>query len=390
MPTPISELITDRELLDFSQHFSVVRPTAGSRFFPDQKTQYIEQEFYRMTENGNLPMSAMVHALDTEAHITSRIPMERVNVEELLIKEKINLTERMQRITRGMSMAANQMRDYIFDDVARMAETVVTRAEKAKMDAIALGKFTIAENGLNFDIDYGIPTENFVSSDWTNADADILGDIRGWRQLAIANGVIPNIAITTEGVVTNMMKNTAIQKAIFGASGTGILPSMEQLNNLMRSQFGFSIETNEARYGQIVTESGKVKVVQHRYFPEDVFVLDATAPNGSLGIGLWGVTPEENEQNGKWDALRQQQYVTVAQWSEKDPVAHWTKASGLFVPVLPNPYGHIIADVSALTLDEMDIDQLKAYAAKHNISLTGKTTKAEILAAIKAAESSEG
>ena len=39
MPTPISELVTEKELLDFSQHFSVVRPTVGSRLFPDQKTQ---------------------------------------------------------------------------------------------------------------------------------------------------------------------------------------------------------------------------------------------------------------------------------------------------------------------------------------------------------------
>lgn len=347
MPTPISELVTEKELLDFSQHFSVVRPTVGSRLFPDQKTQYIEQEFYRMTENGNLPMAAMVHALDTEAHIASRIPMERIDVEELLIKEKINLTERLRRLTRGMNMSADQMRSYIFDDVARMAETVVTRAEKAKMDAVALGKFTIYENGLHFDIDYGIPAENFVTSDWSEIDADILGDIRKWRLLAVANGVTPNVAITTEGVVTYMMNNTAIQKAIFGVSGTGILPTMEQLNVLMRSQFGFSIETNEARYGQIVTEKGEAVIKQHRYFPENTFVLDATAPNGSLGIGLWGVTPEEDAQNGSWDSLRQQQFVTVAQWSEKDPVATWTKASGLFVPVMPNPYGHIIASVGA-------------------------------------------
>lgn len=357
MPTPISELITDRELLDFSQHFSVQRNYPGSRFFPDQKTQFIEQEFFRMTENGNLPMSAMVHAHDTEAHITSRIPMERVNVEELLIKEKINLTERLKRLTRGMNMAASQMRDYIFDDVARMAETVVTRAEKAKMDAIALGKFTIDENGLDFDIDYGIPAENFVTSDWSDPEADILGDIRKWRLLAIAKGVTPNIALTTEGVVTYMMTNTAIQKAIFGTSGTGILPSMEQLNTLMRSQFSFTIETNEARFGKLVTKGGKVEIEQQRFFPENTFVLDAVAPNGSLGIGLWGVTPEEDEQNGKWDSLRQQQFVTVAQWSDKDPVAHWTKASGLFVPVLPNPYGHIIATVATAAAAAVSEDE---------------------------------
>ncbi len=37
----------------------------------------------------------------------------------------------------------------------------------------------------------------------------------------------------------------------------------------------------------------------------------------------------------------------------------------------------------------MTVDELKAYAAEHSIDLTGKTTKADILAAIKAAEATE-
>lgn len=43
----------------------------------------------------------------------------------------------------------------------------------------------------------------------------------------------------------------------------------------------------------------------------------------------------------------------------------------------------------AKPLDDMTIDELKAYAAEHSIDLTGKTAKADILAAIKAAEAGE-
>lgn len=92
MPT-LSNLIDDKQLLDFSQHFGVQRNFMGSRLFPDQKTQYIEQEYTRACENGTLPMVAKVHALDTEAYIGSRTPFEKVSIEELLIKEKINLSE---------------------------------------------------------------------------------------------------------------------------------------------------------------------------------------------------------------------------------------------------------------------------------------------------------
>ena len=341
-----SNLISDKELLDFSQHFGVARPAfMGTRLFPDRKTEYIEQEYYRLVRNGNLPMSAMVHALDTEAHIASRVPLERVTTEELLIKEKINVSEELRKTLRGLTMRNDALVRYIFDDVARMAEMVVTRVERAKMDAITKGKYTITENGLSLEIDYGVPEENFVSSDWTDANADILGDIRTWRKIAVDNGSTPNVAITTEEVVNTIMHDPSVQKAIFGTTGTGILPTIDQLNALMRSQFGITIETNEARYGVRAEANSVVSINAERFFPEGGFVLASTDGAGAIGTGLWGVTPEEEEQGGAFDTLRQQQFVTVVTYDTPDPVATWTKASGVFVPVMPNPYGHIIASV---------------------------------------------
>ena len=76
-----------------------------------------------------------------------------------------------------------------------------------------------------------------------------------------------------------------------------------------------------------------------------------------MGTGLWGVTPEELEQGGAFDEKRQQQFVTCTRWDTPDPVATWTKASGVFIPVLPNVYGHIIATIdttSAASADGLD------------------------------------
>ena len=54
----ISQLIDNRELLDFSQNLSPVRPYTGAGLFPDRKTQYIEQEYTRLCRNGNLPAAS--------------------------------------------------------------------------------------------------------------------------------------------------------------------------------------------------------------------------------------------------------------------------------------------------------------------------------------------
>lgn len=338
-------LVEKRDLLDFSQNFAVKRNYLGSTLFPDRKTQYIEAEYYRLAKNGNLPMIAQVHAFDTEAVIGSRIPLEKRSIEKLLIKEKINQTESIRQYTRGMQM--DNVREYVFDDIARTAEKVVTRVEKAKMDAIAKGKFVISENGLDFAVDYGIPSENFVKSAW-DEESDILGDIIKWADIAKDAGATPNRAITTHKVVSRILRNKTIQRQLFGSADMGRLPTLDEANALFLAHAGVTVVENDAKYATFGEGEDEGRLVQNRFFPEDAFVMTSVGANGSIGQGLWGVTPEEEgAASGAYDERRQEQFVTVVQWSSPDPVAVWTKASGLFVPVIPNPYGHIIADVSA-------------------------------------------
>lgn len=53
--------------------------------------------------------------------------------------------------------------------------------------------------------------------------------------------------------------------------------------------------------------------------------------------------------------------------------------------LFPENKDFIVKATLTKALDEMTVDELKAYAAAHSIDITGKTTKADILAAIKAA-----
>ena len=166
--------------------------------------------------------------------------------------------------------------------------------------------------------------------------------------MTIANGKgqTPTVAITSKKVFSLIQRNAAVQKAIFGINGAGILPSLAQVNNLLAQQFnGLTLNIDEERYGVIDTAADAMKVSQGRFFPEDKFVMCSVGYDGSVGTGLWGVTPEELEQGGAFDEKRQEQYVTCVRWDTQDPVATWTKASGLFIPVLPNVYGHIIATI---------------------------------------------
>lgn len=122
--------------------------------------------------------------------------------------------------------------------------------------------------------------------------------------------------------------------------------SVAQVNNLMQQMYGFTIETDEDVYATLEKQAnGTLKRKSTRFFPEDKFTMYVAGPNGKLGSGLWGVTPEELSY-GPWSKKSAKQFVTITQWDTPDPVATWTKASGLFVPVLPVPEGMIIATIT--------------------------------------------
>ena len=90
----ILQLISDKDRLSFSQNLSIQRNYLGDTLFPDLKTQHLEAEYFRLTDGLNLPTMAQVHGFDTEAAIGTRPTLEKVTIEKLLIKEKINQSEK--------------------------------------------------------------------------------------------------------------------------------------------------------------------------------------------------------------------------------------------------------------------------------------------------------
>lgn len=337
----ILKLITDKDRLDFSQNLSVTRNYLGDTLFPDQKTENLEAEFFRLSDGLMLPSMAKVHAFDSEAAIGTRPALEKVTIEKLLIKEKINQSERVQLyLSRGVSEDAAV--EYIFDDMGRLAEAVKTRTEVAKMEALSTGAVTVKENNLDFKIDYGVPAGNRKKYSWTDAEADILADIQEMLDIAKAQGKTINRAFTSTKIVSLLRKNKGIQTAMYGANGVGTFISLGQLNTLMTDMFGFTIVVNDDMYKY---EKSTGAFETKRYFAENKFVLATVGANGAIGTGLWGTTPEELEY-GQYSAKSAQQYITITQWATPDPVAVWTKASGLFVPVIPDPSGLVIATVT--------------------------------------------
>lgn len=317
----------------------------------DTKTDNLVAKWQSIANEYQIPMMAQFHGFDTEAQRTFRVPVDTHSIEKGLIKVKINQSERMRELIRT-GVQENQLYDYIINDGVNLAEQVFTRSKVAKNELMATGKVTIKENNLDLTVDYGVPDDQLAFElDFTdNAEKDIPAQLQDIIDAAIDKGTTLTGIYTSKSVITKLRQNLAIQKAINGNIGAGALVRTQQLNDYLADEFGIvQIITNDLTYGAKATfgVDGRPVVTSSRYYPKDKVTFFGTNPGGKLGTGLWGNPPEI-------DAARFYNvstepgispYVYVMQWMETDPTVLWTKASGLFMPVLYNPNSLFIATV---------------------------------------------
>lgn len=338
MPFNVLESITEEERLNFSQSFDVKRPGILDTIFPDVKTQYLKAEYYRLMSGQRLPEVAFVHALDTEAEIGTRPRFEKVLTEKLFIKRKINQSERLRQAIENGVPDNEALKNFVFDDAANLFESVVARVNVMKGQLLSTGAVTVKENHVDMGIDYGVPaTAKVTLTNWATPEADIMGDIQKMVTVAEDHGYVVNKALTSLKMINYMRNNTAMQTAVLGVANKRLLTKQE-LANLLMHEYGITIDRCDEKF-RFRKADGSLKT--GRYFKEDVFTLYEADADGSFGTGLWGVTPEELEYR-QFVQEENRSFVTLSMWATQDPVAVWTKASGMFVPVAPKANGGIV------------------------------------------------
>lgn len=331
--------IPKEEWLDMG--FQVSRPNNPiDGLFNDDRTDNLVAAWQSIASEYQIPVMAQFHGFDTEAQTTFRVPIDNHNIEKGLIKVKINQSERMRALTRA-GVQNDQMYDYVINDGIRLADQVVTRTKVAKNELMATGKITIKENNLDLTVDYGVPAaQTAYTIDFTSS-ADIFEQIQAIIDDATAKGVTITGILTSKKNITRMRKHASVQKAINGNNMIGALVTNTSFEAYLEEEFGITrVITNDLTYGADATvgADGRPNIISKRYFPDDVITFFATNPSGRMGIGLWGNPPEVDAgQLLDVSPSGQSPYVYITQWMEKDPAVLWTKASGLFMPVLYNP-----------------------------------------------------
>lgn len=329
-------LIKSEDLVSFASNYEYKKNFMGQKLFAPAKTSDLKLKIRQIMEGADMPVMARVHSLDSEAHIGDRPNFEELNLEKMFIKEKINQTERIAMFLNN-NPSNDAVVNFVYDDLNNMMSRVITRTEVANMELLGTGKITVDENNVKYTVDYKHPdSQKITLSGWASADHDIIGDLKTITLNAKKNGVTLVRAITSATILGYMLNNNGIAK-IWEAKSDVLTET--RLTSWLKETFGIEFVTNDEYY-----KTSANATQTYRFFPENVITFLPTKT--LLGQGLYGVTPEELKLKINAE-VSEKMNVALSMWDTQDPVATWTKASALYIPVPNNVKSWFIATVNA-------------------------------------------
>jgi hypothetical protein len=309
------------------------------RWLPDRLIDDLQYRFRRGGEG--LIEAAAFRAWDAESPIGARVGVTRVTGDLPPISRKVRLGEYDRLVQRRAGTDA--IRNELLTDAERMARAVAARMELARGDALVNGSVTITENGLvGLQADFGRAGGHSVTAaiSWATASTDVLVDMLTWRDTYVAtNGVEPGAMVFSRTVLGYLQRNTALRTQSATVVGAPSIISESTLQALFQA--------NGLPPYYLVDSRVNVSGVATRIIPADVFLYlpePTDDPDGTdLGATLWGTTAEALDP--RYELADDEPGIVAGVYGTEDPIAMWTKAAGVGLPVLANPNLSFKADV---------------------------------------------
>ncbi|GAA1138405.1 major capsid protein [Nocardioides aquiterrae] len=329
---------TRAALADFEQNQFTL-----ARFLPSRNIDDLD---YRFTAGGEgLVDAATFRVYDAPSPFGTRKGVQRVSGELPPISRQLRLNEydRLRLRAAGDDAILNA----IYADARRLARQIAARMEMARGEALYKGKIVLSENGVVATVDFGRAAGHTVTAGtaWTDtATSTPITNLVSWVDTYVAaNGEKPGVALVSTRIARLMQRNAEVINAVAGAAAERTRVTAEELNALLQSEGLPPIEVYDAQ----VNVGGSAT----RIIPDDRVVLapapgDPNDPESTdLGATLWGTTAEALEDEYAIESP-DQPGIVAGTYKSPDPVAVFTKASAIGLPVMANPNLTFAADVA--------------------------------------------
>jgi hypothetical protein len=334
-----SDYVTPAELTGYVREALADQPINDLKLRDDllPDTPIDDVEFRANISQAGLRRAAQFRSWDTESKISSRKGIVRISGELPPLSEKRRLGE-YDRLRLRKADAA--ITDVTFKDAIELAQAIRTRIIMAKASALVNGKITLAENGLDLEADFlRLPGHSVTAATLWNVTgggaADPVVDQESWFSVfRVTQSGNPQRAVTSQRVMSALMRNDKVRAMCLAPGSTQGIVTRDQVNALFTS---FGHPPFEIFDAQVEDSTGAAA----RLIPDDRVLYIGSQ---RIGETLWGTTAEAIEPEYGIDAS-EAPGIVVGSYIDNDPVARWTKASGIALPMLLNANATFIAKV---------------------------------------------
>jgi hypothetical protein len=308
--------------------------------------QEVDDLQYRYNRGGQgLADAGNFRSYDTESEIASRPGIQRVTGELPPISRKVRFGEYdrlRQRRDPNESIALG-----LESDAARLAMGVGARMELARGDALVNGSVTIDENGLVATVDFARPSDCVVTpaTAWSDLDDSTpINDLTTWQLAYLAlTGDKPGAIVVSTKTAGLLQSNTSILRLAATVVGAPSLLSRQALQATLDAfglppLFVYDAMVNVGGTATRIVPDNKTLILPAAVAPDD-------SEGTQLGGTFWGTTAESLEP-GYGLEISDAPGIVAGAYTTEDPVAIWTKAAAIGLPVLANPYLAWVATTS--------------------------------------------
>lgn len=326
----IFELVTSDQITAYWESQAQNRkPYLGEELFPSQQKLGLSIKWIKGSQG--LPVVLKPSAYDVAAKKRDRIGFDKLNMDMPFFKESTYIDEELRQELNKVLETGNQayidsIMNQVFNDTTNLLDGAAAQRERMRMMALTTGAISMKANGQNYDYDYGIPVNHKieVKKSWDDPSATIIDDIRDMQDLIEdETGVRPERAVCSRKTFGYIRRNNEIRQAILGSDATAPVSDTKILDYIMDElKLDIVVYNKKAK-----DENGK----EFQYVADDVFVI---FPQGKLGTGWFGTTPEQSDLMAGSAANVSITDVGVAVTTSKktDPVNVETKVSMIYLP----------------------------------------------------------
>lgn len=280
-PLPLEDVTT------FVQQVPLPSSNKLSQMFPVRQFGTDEVDFATITQTNR---AAKFRNWDGSFWVAPRDTGSEKRVRMLPLGGSLSTGEwerRQQEFAKVGGTIQSVLVDAIYNDLENLTRYVQNRIELAWGDVLADGVLTINENGVQQQVDYGIPANQIVTPAgalWSNtATSDPLTDLITWYDVYVAlNGAGPGQFIASLTTVRQLQANVKLINSIKGAQ-TGVTNvTLEEISGLFAS-YGLPSISMDSVYNSNFDVDG----VSTKPLPVNKFLF-LPADLGTLGFTAYG------------------------------------------------------------------------------------------------------